>query len=140
MPIMKKPLTKSQYPKTIKAIIDKLVEVEAATAHHNKIAKEFSKAQFDFENYIIETFKKTELEGAQGKTHQLKISRSEHPVPKNWPKIYDYIVKNKAFDLLQKRLSSTAVKARWKDKKVVPGIEKFDKLGLSLTKVSPKKK
>ncbi len=52
-------------------------------------------------------------------------SRKEKPVAKDWAKIYTWIAQNDAFDLLQKRLTETAVQARWDDKVEIPGIAKF---------------
>ena len=139
MAIMKKPLTKSQYPKTVSGIIDTLEKMRAAKSFYAAIATEFADAERLFEEHVINTFEKSKLEGAKSKTHQLSISRVDVPSPKDWKKIWAHIKKTGETDLVQKRLSSTAVRARWKDNKKVPGVEKFTKIGLSLTKVTKKK-
>lgn len=139
MVLLKKPLLKSQYPKNIKGIIDKLAQIQATKEFYTKIAGEFTACERDFEEYVINTFKKSELEGAKSGSLQLSISKRDVPTPKDWKKIWAHIKKTGETDLVQQRLSSTAVRARWKDNKIVPGVDKFTKIGISLTKVKPKK-
>jgi hypothetical protein len=55
---------------------------------------------------------------------------SEEPVATNWPLLLDYIRENDALDLLQKRLTPSAIKARWLDKTEIPGIEHATKLSI----------
>jgi predicted transcriptional regulator len=47
-----------------------------------------------------------------------------------WPAVLDYIIANKATDLFQKRLTASAVKARWDEGEVIVGIEKVHKHSL----------
>jgi hypothetical protein len=47
-----------------------------------------------------------------------------------WPAVLDYIIANKATDLFQKRLTASAVKARWDEGEVIVGIEKVRKHSL----------
>jgi len=60
------------------------------------------------------------------------LTHSEEPMvnPGMWPVVLDYIVETGAVDLLQKRLTASAVKARWADGEVVVGIEKVRKYTL----------
>lgn len=44
------------------------------------------------------------------------------PVAGDWSKIYAWIKENDAFDILQKRLTDTAIQARIEDKIEIPGI------------------
>lgn len=47
-----------------------------------------------------------------------------------WPLVLDYIEKTSAFDIFQKRITASAVKARWEEGEVIPGIEKVRKHSL----------
>lgn len=52
---------------------------------------------------------------------------TQEPVATDWPKLLDYIRENDALDMLQKRLTPSAIKARWAEKVNVPGVESVDK-------------
>ena len=47
---------------------------------------------------------------------------TQEPVGEDWAAIHEYIVANDAMDLVHKRLTVTAVKLRWDDDIVIPGI------------------
>lgn len=51
------------------------------------------------------------------------------PTVTDWQAVYNYIHVNEAYDLLQRRVSSTAWKERLEDGEI-PGIEPFEKLTL----------
>ena len=57
------------------------------------------------------------------------------PSLKDWDALCKHVKKTGDFDLLQHRLSSAAVEARWDAKKKVPGVEPFQTVVLSVTKV-----
>lgn len=54
-----------------------------------------------------------------------KIIKSK-PTASDWNALYEYIRKNDAFDLLHKRLTETAVKLRWDDSVIIPGVVSQD--------------
>lgn len=98
------------------------------------------KAREDFiEGAIFNRFEKSKLEGGRGKIAQASISMQEVPTIEDSDAFYGYIKKSGELDLLQRRVSSTAVRERWKAGKVVPGVGKFTKISLSLTKLRNKK-
>lgn len=47
---------------------------------------------------------------------------TQEPVGEDWAAIHNWIVENDAMDLVHKRLTVTAVKLRWDDDIVIPGI------------------
>lgn len=47
------------------------------------------------------------------------------PTPRNWELIYEFILKEKAFGLLQRRLSSTGIQELWDEGIHVPGVDKY---------------
>lgn len=55
---------------------------------------------------------------------------TEEPVVTDWPKLLDYIVDQGAVDLLQKRVTASAIKARWNDDQSVPGVQQIKKQSL----------
>lgn len=58
----------------------------------------------------------------------------EKAVAKDWDAIHRYIISNDAWDIMQKRLTETAIKLRWDEGVVVPGVEKFPVNDLSISK------
>jgi len=68
--------------------------------------------------------------------HRMRISMRSSEVPQatDWPKIYRYIKRNNAFDLIQRRLATGAWRDRLEDRKdPIPGIESFTKSTLYIT-------
>lgn len=122
-------------PATIGAAIDllyrtreerKLLEAKAAT---------IKEAESTIEDAIFAKFKKAELDGARGKAAQASVSSSDVPTLEDWEKFEAYVIKTKSLDLLQRRVAVEAIRARWAEKKVVPGVGVFTKVRLHLTKV-----
>jgi len=64
--------------------------------------------------------------------NEARLIMTEEPMVTvdGWPAVLDYIIKNKAPDLLQKRLTASAVKARWDEGEVIVGIERVRKYSL----------
>lgn len=58
------------------------------------------------------------------------LDRSVEPELVDWNALSGYIREHDALDLLQKRLTPTAVKLRWADGIAIPGIDKYEKLKL----------
>ena len=58
------------------------------------------------------------------------LKETTEPNPTSWPAILDYVKRTGAVDLLQKRLTASAVKARWEDGEIVDGIEPVTKRSL----------
>jgi hypothetical protein len=62
------------------------------------------------------------------------MSVLKEPVANNWPEIYDYIKEHGAWELLHKRLTSTAVKEHWEAGEELPGIGVTEVYKLSVSK------
>ena len=48
---------------------------------------------------------------------------SKHPAIDDWQAFYGYVAKTSQFELLHKRLSSTAFRERWEAGEAIPGTE-----------------
>ena len=70
-----------------------------------------------------------------GKIANAKLVEKEEPTAQDWELTWKYIAKKKAWDLLQKRLSAPAVKARWENGEQIPGIGRIMVNSISVTKV-----
>ena len=58
----------------------------------------------------------------------------EKAVAEDWDLVHKYIVAEDAWDIMQKRLTETAIKLRWEEGIIVPGVAKFPVHDLSLSK------
>jgi hypothetical protein len=85
---------------------------------------------------VMAALNEQEVRGAAGREFSATIKTDEVPTVKDWTLFYEYIRANDAFDMLERRPSKAAVKARWDDGKSVPGVDKFpvDKLLFSKLK------
>lgn len=137
-----KKVYKFKVPKDIGDCIDRMgalqFEVNSATLNYQKIIDPL-KAEYDaIEEHLISTIPKANLEGAIGKLFAVIIEHPSFPQVKDWAKLYAYIAKNHAWELLQKRPVVSAFRERWDNKVVVPGVEIFRDTKLKLTPRKPK--
>lgn len=116
--------------------IDKLYELRAKRLDAEKAIKAMKSDELALRVVIKRLLDAASLEGGRGQIASTSVIHSTEPTAKDWPAIYDFIRENDAFDMLQRRLSATAVKDRWESGIIIPGIEKFDTWDLSLTKRS----
>lgn len=125
-----------KFPKTLGSCIDRLSTLDDRITSIKKQAdNEVKPLQEEYdalEKHLIDTIDKTDLDGASGKTATVSIEHPTYPKVNDWEVFYKYIIKTKSFDLLQRRVSMTAFRARWDDKKVVPGTEMFRDTKLKL--------
>ena len=116
--------------------IDKLYELRSQRLDVEKVVKTMKSDELALRGHIKQMLDSINLDGAKGSAATAAVITSVDPVAKDWLQIYEFIRENDAFDMLQKRLSSMAVKERWESGILVPGIEKFDNWDLSITKRS----
>ena len=133
----KKPRVKLKYavPKQAGGAIDLLYKVRTERKRLASLAEREKEQEALIENRIFELFKKSELEGGRGKMAQASIKRADVPTFENDRAFFAYLKKTGDFDLLQRRLSVEACRARWAAKKQIPGVGIFTKVSLNLTKV-----
>ena len=116
--------------------IDALYTKRAERLAAEKVVKDMKSVELVLRVRIKDLLDAVSLEMGAGKLATTSIHRSTEPTVVDWPAVYAFIKENDAFDMLQKRLSPTAVKDRWDEDIVVPGIDKFNTWDLSLTKRS----
>lgn len=99
-------------------------EVDAMKAEETKLTNE-----------LISAISKSDATGVAGKLVRVSVVTKPVPSVKDWDALWTYIVRRKAYDLVQRRLSDTAVKSRWEDGVDIPGVESFTTTALSINKV-----
>jgi hypothetical protein len=125
---------KTAAPKLVATAADNLYILRALRLAVQKVVDEIAAEEGVQREYLIENLPKSKLSGAIGRLACAKIELKTKPRVEDWPKFYAYIKKNNRFDLLQKRVSETAIQEMWDDKKVVPGTDKYQVATVSCTK------
>jgi GTP-binding protein EngB required for normal cell division len=125
------------YPKSMGACADLLFDMKAKRLDLDKAAAAAKAEETALINHIIDKLDK-ESSGAAGKHHRVQVITKQKPQVKDWAAFYAYVKKNDAFDLLQRRIGEQAVMDRLEDpknRKGLPGVEMFQAVTVSLTKV-----
>lgn len=112
--------------------IERQREVDAELA-------EMKEREQAIKDHIINTFGKSEIEGAKGSIASASITRTVYPRVVDWSKVHEYIRKTGEFDLLEKRMAKVAFRERYEAHVAIPGTEAYEDMDLSLTKLSTKK-
>ena len=124
---------KLKIPKSMGACADLLFDIRQQRLSAQKVVDEFKEQEKLLTDHIIDTLPKGD-QGAIGKHHQVSVYTDAVPRAADWDAIYKHIKRTGNFELLQRRLSDTAVKERWDDGKEIPGVESFNVVKVSLTK------
>lgn len=127
--------TKLKMPTTIGATIDLLWSLREERKAAEAVAAEIKEKESAVEAHLMNNFDKSGLDGAKGKFGLATLKHSTVADVTDWPTFYAYIQKNKAWDLLQKRPSITAIRERWNANKDIPGVKPKEIVTLSLTQV-----
>jgi len=91
------------------------------------------------EQHFVDTLAVGESSGIQGMRSRVQVTDSSVPNVENWDLLYKFILKNKAFELLNRAVNREAVRERWDAKKQVPGVKAFHVKKVSCTKLGGKK-
>jgi hypothetical protein len=129
--------TAFQVPSSLALCSDLLYTTRQARLELQKQVDELAARETTLKQHLIETFtaEGADQSGVGGKVAFSKLVEKEEPVAQDWEATWKYIAKKKAWDLLQKRLSAPAVKARWENKEEIPGIGRIRVYSISNTKV-----
>lgn len=131
---MSKTKTKAKAPPTIAADIDKAFKLRDEYRALQQTA-DAAKARFsEAETTVLQRLRAEGLEKASGSLGTVSVSESEEPTvePEGWPKVWEWIYKNRAFEMLQKRLSAPAWRERRDAGITVPGTTTFLNVRLNM--------
>lgn len=117
--------------KTLGALADEWWEIKQQRLAADRTAAKLKAREDMLQSAIIMQCRLQEITGVGGQVVRVGVWKDEVPTVKDWDKFYTHIKKTGDFDLLERRPSKAAVKLRWEDGKVVPGVEKFPVYKLS---------
>lgn len=125
-----------QKERSIGELVDEMYMAKQAQSDAQKLADAHKSRAYALECEIIERFPKADISGAVGKLAKATIKHTEEPVIEDVAKLLTWAVKTKNYAVVQKRPGSKAIKELWDDNKVVPGVGKFDRVSVSLNKLT----
>lgn len=121
-------------PDTLGACADLLFNIKEQRRKLEAEAEEWHKQETALTEHIIRVLPKSDS-GAMGRHHKVRVVTREVPRVADWALFWEFIRKNKAYEMVQRRVAEGAVRDRWDANKKVPGVEPFTVVSLSLTKV-----
>lgn len=125
-------------PKTLGACVDKILALRDSRAKLEKQAEDIKSQETMLKEHVLNSFNKSDVEGAKGKAAVASIQRKTVARVNDWDKFYGYIAKEKAWDMLQRRPNDAAYNARLNNEEQVPGVEPFVVVTLSVRKAGAK--
>lgn len=130
--------TGSELPKNLGECADLYAEVRELRLAMQKHTDAMKERESEIREHIISNLSKREETGAAGRRYRAQIVLKTVPTIKDWNVLTNYVRESGRFDLLQKRVSDTAVKDLWEEGNEVPGVEKFQNVEVSITKIPGK--
>lgn len=132
---MAEPKKVYKFPKALGACADKLYELREKRLAMQKAVDEVEAEEKALKEHLIQTLPKSEAGGVAGKLCRVTIVKKKVPQVKDWDKFYAHIKKTGQFDLLGRTVGAAAIKERWEAGKIVPGVENFEAISISINKV-----
>lgn len=116
--------------------IDRLLKLKRGAEAADEAAKEKWKVYDEFEARLFERMNAEHTELSAGRKARAKINSTVVAKVENWDEFYNYIHRNKAYHLLQRRVSDGAYReALAQRKNGVPGVAPFTKRTLTITEI-----
>jgi len=127
-----------KFPDTLGACVDLAYQAREKRLKRSREVEaelEVLKAQETAINdHIINSFKKSDIEGAKGKLATASIDTLVVADVQDWEKVFSWVTKTKSWDMLTHKLNDKAYRARLEAGEKVPGVVKFNKVKLYLNK------
>lgn len=125
-----------KFPKSMGACADKLHDLKTKRLAGQKLVDEVAAEESALKTYIIDNLPKTDS-GASGMYYRVAVVNKQVPQldTEHEEDFYKFMAKSKRWDLMQKRLSVTAIQEMLDAGKTVPGIKMFQTTTVSLNKI-----
>lgn len=117
-------------------VIDRLYALREQRLGLDKRVKEMKEEEVAIRNKIFEMLGSQGLRRASGAVATAGITVATIPLVEDWDKVWAYIKAHDATDLVQKRVSVTAWRARHEEGVVIDGISAVENVDISLTRAS----
>ena len=119
---------------TVGILIDRLYQQDLAIRKVEKALRDEKAKREEIQNSLLDSMNANKLHGARGRLATAFVSEQKHPKIVSYQKFWGYVVKHQAYDLLQKRVASTAYYDRRENGERVPGVKTFRQTKISVRK------
>jgi hypothetical protein len=117
------------------ALVDLLYRARERRLEMQRETERVERLENQIKNHFIETLSANST-GLAGRVARVQVETKAVPQIEDWDKFYKYVVKHKAFDLLQRRLNEGAAKERLEaGKGAKAGLTVFRAKKISVTKI-----
>lgn len=127
--------TGAPLPQSIGLCADLYAEVRELRLAMQKHVDEVQAREREVREHIIDNLSKSDDTGAAGKRYRAQIVTKLKPSLKGWDEFTAYVRAAGRFDLLQKRINERAVLDMMEEGEHVPGVERFNAVDVSITKI-----
>lgn len=114
--------------------IDAIYLQDKEIAKANAVVSELKRERSRMEARLLKSFDKEDIDGSKGGRAVAYVKSGRHPKIKDYRKFMKYVLKKRALDLLQNRVSSRAYFDRLDEGEEVPGVEIYTSIGISVRK------
>lgn len=114
---------------------DLLYRLKQARLEADKVAKDLKDRENKLKAYLIAELPQSDAKGVVGQLARATIKSKNVPVVEDWDAFYKHIQATGQFELMQRRVSDSAVKERWDNDETVPGVGYIITKDISLNKV-----
>ena len=123
-------------PKTLGACVDLYKKVDGVVKMMQKDTDEVKSRRREIEDHLIQKIGELEgTTGVAGETYRAQVVTKPAASVRDWDSLYGYIMENQRFDLLNKSVSQSSVKEMWENQEDVPGVERVNRVTLSVRKL-----
>lgn len=127
--------TGAPLPASIGLCADLYAEVRELRLAMQKHTDEMKARESEIREHIIDNLSKSDDTGAAGKRYRAQVVTKLKPALVDFNAYCNYVVQTLRFDLWQKRINERAVLDMLEEGESVPGIERFNAVDVSITKI-----
>lgn len=127
--------TGAPLPASIGLCADLYAEVRELRLAMQKHVDDVKARESEIREHIIDNLSKSDDTGAAGKRYRAQVVTKLKPALKDWEMFTKYVQTQNRFDLLQKRMNERAVLDMLEEGESVPGVERFNAVDVSITKI-----
>lgn len=111
-------------------LADKWFALRAQRLAEKKVMEQTEAQEKAAKAALIQSMRDNEIGAIGGKTIIVKYETDDKPRVDDWVAVWKWAKKHDAMDIYQRRITDTAVEARWEQGEKIPGISTFpvDKL------------
>jgi hypothetical protein len=103
-------------------IVDAYISIRAQRLQLERQVNELKEQEDLLNGHIINHLRIQGMTAVGGKAGFVKLRELDEPEVQDWTLLYEFIKNNDAWELLHRRVGSTAVKERWEAGEQVPGV------------------